>query len=125
MKLAKNHEHNGRSFTLTAPPEVEKRGPGRPPLEGESIQSARRRKECALADLRQLEVARRKGELLDADAVTREWGAIVRQARAALLAVPSRVRARLPHLSAHDAGVIDREIRTALEALGTDHADPE
>ena len=47
----------------------------------------------------------------------------MRQVRAALLAVTSRVRAQLPHLSAHDAAVIDREIRSALEALGTTDPD--
>jgi phage terminase Nu1 subunit (DNA packaging protein) len=37
--------------------------------------------------------------------------------RAGLLAVPSRVAARLPHLTAHDILEIDREIRAALAHL--------
>jgi hypothetical protein len=32
-----------------------------------------------------------------------------------MLAVPSRVRAALPHLSVTEAAAIDREIRAALE----------
>src|SRR5258705_11395366 len=89
-----------------------------------SLHGARTRKEHALATLRELEVRRRQGELVEAVAVEREWAGIVRQVRAAMLAVPSRVRSRLPHLTAHDAGVLDEEVRAALAALGEDGADP-
>jgi phage terminase Nu1 subunit (DNA packaging protein) len=37
-----------------------------------------------------------------------------------MLAVPSRVSQRLPHLSAHDVGKIDREFRDALAEVGGD-----
>ena len=37
--------------------------------------------------------------------------------RAAMLAVPSRCGATLPHLTAHDIAELDREIRNALEGL--------
>jgi hypothetical protein len=40
-----------------------------------------------------------------------------------MLAVPSRVAARLPHLSKHDVAEIDAEIRAALAELGEDGAD--
>jgi phage terminase Nu1 subunit (DNA packaging protein) len=99
------------------------RRPGRPRLSVETFAAAKRRKETALADLREDEVRRRRGELVEAVAVAAEWTGIVRQVRAAILAVTSRVRAQLPHLSAHDAAVLDRELRAALEALGADHAD--
>jgi phage terminase Nu1 subunit (DNA packaging protein) len=36
----------------------------------------------------------------------------------AMLAVPSRVAARLPHLSNHDIAEIDSEIRAAPSAIG-------
>jgi phage terminase Nu1 subunit (DNA packaging protein) len=49
--------------------------------------------------------------------VAREWEHIVRQTRSAVLARTSRIRAALPHLTAHDADVIDRELRAALTAL--------
>ena len=59
-----------------------------------------------------------RGELLEADAVAREWQDILRQLRAGVLAVTSQVRSRLPHLTPADADVIDREIRDALTVLG-------
>lgn len=82
-----------------------------------SLHAARVRKEFALAELRELEVRRRRGALLDAEAVRREWCDLLRQVRAGVLAVTSRVRSQLPHLSAHDADVLDRELRQALAAI--------
>jgi phage terminase Nu1 subunit (DNA packaging protein) len=82
-----------------------------------SLHAARTRKEVALAELRELEVKRRREMSLDADAVARQWSDILRRVRAGVLAVVSRVRAQLPHLTAHDVEVLDRELRDALTAL--------
>ena len=87
-----------------------------------SLYGARTRKELALAELREMEVRQKRGALLDADTVVREWSDVLRQVRAGVLAVTSRVRAQLPHLTAHDAGVLDRELRQALTALADDDA---
>jgi terminase small subunit / prophage DNA-packing protein len=95
------------------------RGRGRPP-EPTSLHAARTRKEHALAELRELEVRQKRGAVLDAEAVAREWADVLRQVKAGVLAVTSRVRARLPHLTAHDAGVLDEELRQALAALADD-----
>lgn len=82
--------------------------------QAESYEAAHRSKETALADLRELEVRKRRGELVEAETVAREWAGTLRTVRAGVLAVASRVRARLPHLSAHDAEVIAEELRGAL-----------
>lgn len=58
-----------------------------------------------------------RGEMLPARQVQSEWASILRDVRAALLAVASRCGAALPHLTGHDVATIDGEIRTALEAL--------
>ncbi|KRQ99298.1 hypothetical protein [Bradyrhizobium valentinum] len=42
----------------------------------------------------------------------------LRTVRAGMLAVPSRVAARLPHLSKHDVAEIDAEIRAVLGEIG-------
>jgi phage terminase Nu1 subunit (DNA packaging protein) len=70
-----------------------------------------------------LEVNVRRGSLLDADAVAREWADVLRRVRAGVLAATSRIRARLVRLSATDAEVIDRELRDALAILADDLAD--
>ncbi len=61
----------------------------------------------AQASLAELKAARMRGKLLDAAEVERTWGGILRTIRAGLLAVPSRVGARLPHLDATDVAEID------------------
>jgi phage terminase Nu1 subunit (DNA packaging protein) len=47
-----------------------------------------------------------------------EWSGVLRTIRAGMLAVPSRVAARLPHLNKHDVAGIDAEIRAALAEIG-------
>lgn len=61
------------------------------------------------------EVAR--GELVPAVEVERVWGDVLRQVRARILAVPSRLRQSLT-LSAVEVDAIDRELREALVELG-------
>jgi phage terminase Nu1 subunit (DNA packaging protein) len=93
-------------------------GSGRKPRPVVSMKEARRRKEVALCELREIEVNKRRGESLDAKVVEREWSDVLRMVRAGVLAVVSRVRSRLPHLTAQDARVIDEELRAALRTLG-------
>jgi phage terminase Nu1 subunit (DNA packaging protein) len=61
-----------------------------------------------------------RGELLDADEVERTWGGVLRGVRAGLLAVPSRIGARFPHLTPVDIDAIDREVRDALAEIVSD-----
>jgi phage terminase Nu1 subunit (DNA packaging protein) len=82
-----------------------------------SLHGARVRKENALADLREFEAKKRRGELLEASDVRREWESIARMVRAAMLAVPGRVRAERPDLEAEAVALIDREVRAALAGL--------
>ena len=70
------------------------------------------------ADAIEIRNAHQRGALLDAEAVEREWTAVLASVRAGMLAVPSRVAARLPHLSAHDVAEIDQEVRAVLGELG-------
>jgi phage terminase Nu1 subunit (DNA packaging protein) len=76
----------------------------------------------AQADLAELRAAHLRGSLLDADEVEREWSDVLRMVRAGLLAVPSRAAQRLPHLTPHDIGELDAEVRAALTELGNGHA---
>jgi phage terminase Nu1 subunit (DNA packaging protein) len=81
---------------------------------------ARARLAEAQASLAEAKNARLRGSLLEADAVQREWSAVLSAVRARMLSVPSRAAQRLPHMTAHDVGEIDREIRNALTELGED-----
>lgn len=72
------------------------------------------------ADAQALKNAALRGDLIEADAVAREWADVLRQVRARILAVPSRLRQALD-LSAAAADQIDRELREALTELGNGH----
>lgn len=93
---------------------------GRPKASGdtETLRAEKLRLTRAQADKEETRVQRERGELVEAAAVTREWANVLRDLRNALLAVPSRCGAGLPHLTATDIATIDSEIRRALEALG-------
>jgi phage terminase Nu1 subunit (DNA packaging protein) len=62
----------------------------------------------------ELQNATVRGELVPAAEVEREWAGILRDVRAAMLALPPRLSSLLPHLSASDIAMIDREIRDVL-----------
>lgn len=74
----------------------------------------------AQADLVALRVARQRGELLDTSEVEREWTDVLRVVRSGLLALPSRVGARLSHLTPGDVAAIESEMRGVLTELGED-----
>ncbi|WP_157532937.1 hypothetical protein [Hyphomonas polymorpha] len=76
------------------------------------------RRQKADADLAELKAAQMAGKLLDAREVEREWSATCRDLRAAILALPGRLSARLPHLGHADLAAVDSELREALAALG-------
>jgi len=82
---------------------------------------ADRRKAVALAELRELELRQRRGELLEAAEVRRQWAAALAALKDRLLALPDRLGAVL-------AGRGEVEVRTMLrdaleEALRAIHAD--
>lgn len=77
----------------------------------------------AAAQKTELQNARARGDLLDAHAVAREWASVLRDVRAAVLAAPSRIGSRLPHLTAYDVGEIGRELAAALSDLAEGKTD--
>jgi hypothetical protein len=96
-------------------------GAGRKRAPGESLEAARRRKETALADLRQLEVRRRRGELIDVAIVKRVVSGAAQGYRDGLLNWPSRVAPILAAGWGIDGAQVqvdlDRAVRTLLVEL--------
>jgi terminase small subunit / prophage DNA-packing protein len=72
------------------------------------------------ADAAELKNEVLRGDLVKAGDVEREWAGILRKVRSGVLAVTSRIRQQLPHLTAHDASLIEAELRLALETLAND-----
>ena len=72
------------------------------------------------ADNMALKNAALRAEMVSVADVEMTWGTMVRDLRAGVLAIASRVASRLNHLSKDDVLVIDDEIRDALKILGAD-----
>lgn len=85
-------------------------GEALPALTSERMREARER-----ADHLALKNAAMRGELVPALEVERTWTGALRELRARFLAVPARVRQRLPHLTRTDVAALEREIRDALQ----------
>lgn len=69
------------------------------------------------ADAQAIKNAKLRGELVEAADVERAWQDILRQVRARIMAVPSRLK-QSQALSAEDGEALDRELRDALTELG-------
>lgn len=61
--------------------------------------------------------ARARGELIAAGEVERAWAGVLRDVRAAFLALPSRAASKLGHLTPHDLAALDAEVRDVLMEL--------
>lgn len=69
------------------------------------------------ADKAEMQNAVARRELIPSADVEREWSSILRDVRAAMLALPSRLQQRLGHLTTHDIATLEREIRDALSEI--------
>ena len=83
-----------------------------PELKAEKLRIAKEQ-----ADLLELKNATARGEMVPAKQVESEWAGILRDIRAGLLAVSSRVGSRIPALTPHDLAEIDSEIRAVLKEI--------
>lgn len=91
---------------------------GRPAAaENDALKAEKLRLARQQADKLEIGNAAARGELVKVAEVEREWANVLRDVRSTLLAVPSRLGAKLPHLTAHDVAEIDREMKAALEGL--------
>lgn len=88
------------------------------------LAEARARREAAQADLRELELARHRGELVPAKdfqahlaRVEERLRGVITRCRNKLLGIPTRARQRDPSLSKRHVTLIDTLVREALEDL--------
>jgi hypothetical protein len=80
-------------------------------------EAAAARRETAQAELAELELAERRGQLVDAEQARADVIAAFSLVKTRLLAVPSRLGQRLPDVAADVVPVVDELIREALEEL--------
>lgn len=78
---------------------------------------SRARSEFERANLLELERRLKEGQLVERKKVEATWAAMVTAAKTKLLAVPSRSKQRIPHLSLEEVEIITVLVREALEDL--------
>lgn len=78
---------------------------------------SRKRSEFERANLLELERKQKEGLLLPAEQVQKVWANSVAIAKTKLLAVPSRLRQRIPHLSLEEIAIAEELIRESLEEI--------
>lgn len=83
-----------------------------------SLTTERARLAKEQADAQALKNAKLRGDMVEAAEVERTWSDALRQIRARILAVPSRLRADLPETPPATFNAIDRALRDALTDLG-------
>jgi len=93
---------------------LSKSGKRSPLQKDENFHAARTRKEKALADLRQLEAAEKRGQLVDAEAYNRLHGEHILAAKARLRAIPSKCAQEVAALKLSKKG---RELTAAVQKL--------
>ncbi len=86
-------------------------------FEGETRAEALRRRAIADANLRELELQRKRGKLCLLSSVEREWVNIVVACRSKLLGIHVRLKQQRPHLTLEDVAAIEAVVRESLEDL--------
>jgi hypothetical protein len=84
---------------------------------------SRARSEFERANLLELERRLKEGQLVERKKVEATWAAMVTAAKTKLLAVPSRSKQRIPHLSLEEVEIITLLVREALEDLAGGEAE--
>ena len=101
---------------------VGKRGPGAAFSSGDTP-NERQRLAAAQADAQEMKNKIAAGRVVDAGEAASALASIVIKTRDAILRVPDRLAAQMPHLSRTDVEAIDRALRQALTELsaGANH----
>ena len=83
-----------------------------------NLTSERARLAKEQADAQAIKNAKLRGELVEASEVERTWADALRQLRARILAVPSRLRSELPEIDPQTIDAMDRALRATLTEVG-------
>lgn len=88
--------------------------------EAKTLTAERTRLAREQADQTALKNAALRRDLVPAAEVEREWSEVLRRVRSGCMAIPSRIRQHLAHLTAYDVQAIDAEVRAVLTEVGAD-----
>lgn len=84
----------------------------RNPLNDEKLLTERVTRQIQEMKLQQI-----KGEVMSIDEVTENWSDFARKVKATFLSIPTKLRQKLPHLTAADGEVMRKTVRRMLQDL--------
>lgn len=90
---------------------------GRGGEDGPSLADERAKSEAVNRRIAEIKLAQLQGEVLTLDEVSAQWSQLCAQMRAAVLALPSKARSTIPHLTPHDGEVLRTLAREVLSML--------
>ncbi len=90
---------------------------GRANEDGPSLADERAKSEAVNRKIAEIKLAQLQGEVLTLDEVSAQWSQLCAQMRAAVLALPSKARSTIPHLTPHDGEVLRTLAREVLSML--------
>lgn len=88
----------------------------KPDIEGESVEEAKRRKEIAVANLKELQASELKGELVPKDEAIEWVGSLVDEARNSFVALPRRMA---PTIYGKEIRDIENDLRKEINRILT------
>jgi phage terminase Nu1 subunit (DNA packaging protein) len=94
---------------------LRKSAQGRQGTDGSDLISEKAKLTRMQAETAEITLKKARGELLDMHEVAEGWSRITSVVKSSVLGIPSRARAELPHLNAHDGQILDRVCRDTLE----------
>jgi phage terminase Nu1 subunit (DNA packaging protein) len=123
VKLAEVIEDRKRHVDERSGPKPERARSSGASKAGGALTAERTRLAAAQADSAEIKNAALRRELVKATEVEAEWADILRTVKGQMLALPARLRQRLPQLSGSDVSVVDRLIRDILREAGNGKQD--
>ncbi len=91
---------------------------------GNVLYQSRMMYEAYRARTAKLEYEKAAGKLVDADAVKSTWVKIVTDAKTKIMALPSKAKSNIPHLTTADVATLERLVREALEDISVSSTGP-
>lgn len=73
-------------------------------------------------EIKSVKLAALKGDMLTKDEISESWSRFASQVKGAVLAIPSKARSTIPHLTAHDGETLKRICRDILTDLSKEVA---
>ena len=81
------------------------------------LNSERLLTEKVIRQIKEIELAERRGEMLSLDEISENWSSFARKVKATFLGLPTKLRQKMPHLTAADGEAIRKVVRRSLQDL--------